>query len=203
MATQNSGEKTKLLIAASLRKLMKKKSLDKIKIREIVEDCGVNRQTFYYHFQDIYALVEWIYTYDGVQIFKEHKSDGDYMTMIHKMFRYLEDHQDEIKCVVNSKAEKFFYNFVHEKIGRCARMVVEYISKDMTIDSCYKVFIADFYTYAVCDMVDDWMRNRGATRMSSEELVHLFELTMVGNVQVALERFEKETLSRREAAKNS
>ena len=86
MATQNSGEKTKLLIANSLRKLMKKKSLDKIKIREIVEDCGVNRQTFYYHFQDIYALVEWIYTYDGMQIFYEHSDNGNWMLMIRDVF---------------------------------------------------------------------------------------------------------------------
>ena len=203
MAAQNSGEKTKLLIANSLRKLMKKKSLDKIKIREIVEDCGVNRQTFYYHFQDIYALVEWIYTYDGMQIFNEYREDCDWMTMIKKMFDYLEEHQDEIKCVVNSKAEKFFYNFVHEKIGMCSRMVIEFISKDMTVDSSYKTFIADFYTYAVCDVVENWMRNRNTTRMSSDELIHLFELTMLGNVKVALERFEQETLRRRELNKNS
>ena len=89
MASQSTGEKTKLLIANSLRKLMKKKSLDKIKIREIVEDCGVNRQTFYYHFQDIYALVEWIYTYDGMQIFNEYKDDCDWMSVIKMMFNYL------------------------------------------------------------------------------------------------------------------
>ena len=203
MATQNSGEKTKLLLANSLRKLMKKKSLDKIKIREIVEDCGVNRQTFYYHFQDIYALVEWIYTYDGIQIFNEYKGDCDWMTIVRRMFDYLEEHQDEIRCVVNSKAEKFFYGFVHEKIGRCARMVIEFISTDMTVDSYYKGFLADFYTFAVCDVVESWMKNKNATRMSSDELIHLFELTMLGNVKVALERFEKETLKRREAAKNS
>ncbi|MBP3938020.1 MAG: TetR/AcrR family transcriptional regulator C-terminal domain-containing protein [Clostridia bacterium] len=203
MAPQNSGEKTKLLIANSLRKLMKKKSLDKIKIREIVEDCNVNRQTFYYHFQDIYALVEWIYTYDGMQIFNEYKNDCDWMTMIRKMFDYLEDHQEEIKCVVNSKAEKFFYNFVHEKIGLCSRMVVEFISKDMTVDSYYKSFIADFYTFAVCDVVENWMRNRSSTRISSDELIHLFELTMLGNVKAALERFEQETIKLREADKNS
>lgn len=203
MAPQNSGEKTKLLIANSLRKLMKKKSLDKIKIREIVEDCNVNRQTFYYHFQDIYALVEWIYTYDGMQIFNEYKNDCDWMTVIRKMFDYLEDHQEEIKCVVNSKAEKFFYNFVHEKIGLCSRMVVEFISKDMTVDSYYKSFIADFYTFAVCDVVENWMRNRSSTRISSDELIHLFELTMLGNVKAALERFEQETIKLREADKNS
>lgn len=203
MAAQNSGEKTKLLIANSLRKLMKKKSLDKIKIREIVEDCGVNRQTFYYHFQDIYALVEWIYTYDGMQIFNQYKEESEWMSVIRRMFDYLEVHQDEIKCVVNSKAEKFFYNFVHEKIGICARMVIEYISKGMTVDAQYKVFIADFYTFAVCDVVENWLRNRNATRMSSDELIHLFELTMLGNVKSALERFEKETLMRLETGKNS
>lgn len=203
MAAQNSGEKTKLLIANSLRKLMRKKSLDKIKIREIVEDCGVNRQTFYYHFQDIYALVEWIYTYDGMQIFNEYKDECDWMTMIRKMFDYLEEHQDEIKCVVNSKAEKFFYNFVHEKIGLCSRMIVEFISKNMTVDTYYKNFIAEFYTFAVCDVVENWMRNRSTTRMSSDELIHLFELTMLGNVKVALERFEQETLKRHELNKNS
>ncbi len=203
MAAQNSGEKTKLLIANSLRKLMRKKSLDKIKIREIVEDCGVNRQTFYYHFQDIYALVEWIYTYDGMQIFNEYKDECDWMAMIRKMFDYLEEHQDEIKCVVNSKAEKFFYNFVHEKIGLCSRMVVEFISKNMTVDAYYKNFIAEFYTFAVCDVVENWMRNRSTTRMSSDELIHLFELTMLGNVKVALERFEQETLKRHELNKNS
>ena len=203
MAAQNSGEKTKLLIANSLRKLMKKKSLDKIKIREIVEDSGVNRQTFYYHFQDIYALVEWIYTYDGIQIFNEYKDESEWMSVIRRMFDYIEEHQDEIKCVVNSKAEKFFYNFVHEKIGICARMVIECISKGMTVDSYYKGFLADFYTFAVCDVVENWMQNRTMTKMSSEELIHLFELTMLGNVKVALERFEKETFMRHEAMKNS
>lgn len=203
MAPQNSGEKTKLLIANSLRKLMKKKSLDKIKIREIVEDCGVNRQTFYYHFQDIYALVEWIYTYDGLQIFNEYKNDCEWMMVIRKMFDYLEEHQEEIKCVVNSKAEKFFFNFVHEKIGLCARMVIEYLSKNMTVEAYYKAFLANFYTFAVCDVVENWMRNRNTTRMSSDELIHLFELTMMGNVKTALDRFEKETLMRHEAGKNS
>ncbi len=202
MASQGSGEKTKLLIANSLRKLMKKKSLDKIKIREIVEDCGVNRQTFYYHFQDIYALVEWIYTYDGIRIFNENRDGCDYTSVIKKMFDYLEENHDEIRCVVNSKAEKYFYNFVNEKIKLCSKMVVEYVSRGMTVDSYYKTFISEFYAFAVCDVVANWMRNRNATRMSSDELIRLFELTMLGNVESALKRCEAETIKRAEADKN-
>lgn len=45
---------TKKALAASLKKLLKRKSLDKITVIDITEDCGVNRQTFYYHFKDTY-----------------------------------------------------------------------------------------------------------------------------------------------------
>ena len=50
---------TKRALAASLEKLLAKKPLDKITVIDIVEDCEVNRQTFYYHFRDIYDLLEW------------------------------------------------------------------------------------------------------------------------------------------------
>ena len=52
---------TKNALAASLKKLLSKKELSKITITNITEECGVNRQTFYYHFKDIYDLLEWIF----------------------------------------------------------------------------------------------------------------------------------------------
>ena len=195
MASQSSGEKTKLLIANSLRKLMKKKSLDKIKIREIVEDCGVNRQTFYYHFQDIYALVEWIYTYDGRRIVDDHKDDKDWVPVVKEMFDYLEEHHEEIRCVVNSKADKFFHDFIYDKIGTVCRIIIDGASQKMKVAEYHKEFIANFYTFAVCGVVECWMKNRNATRMSSDELIHMFNLTIRGNVLAALRRCEAENLA--------
>lgn len=49
---------TKQAIMASFLRLVAKKSPDKITVRDIVDDCGVNRNTFYYYFQDIYAVME-------------------------------------------------------------------------------------------------------------------------------------------------
>ena len=51
-------EITKKALATSLKKLLSKKELSKITISNITDDCGVNRQTFYYHFRDIYDLLE-------------------------------------------------------------------------------------------------------------------------------------------------
>ena len=49
---------TKKLLADGLKELLEKKTLDKITVKELVATCGVNRQTFYYNFQDIYELLE-------------------------------------------------------------------------------------------------------------------------------------------------
>ncbi|MBS6472445.1 MAG: TetR family transcriptional regulator C-terminal domain-containing protein [[Eubacterium] siraeum] len=52
-------EVTKKALEQSLKNLLLKKPLTKITINDITEDCGINRMTFYYHFKDIYDLVEW------------------------------------------------------------------------------------------------------------------------------------------------
>ena len=56
---------TKRALEASLKKLLLKKPLDKITISDITDDCGVNRMTFYYHFKDIYDLVDWVMQNDA------------------------------------------------------------------------------------------------------------------------------------------
>ena len=59
---------TKRALEASLKKLLLRKPLNKITINDITEDCGVNRMTFYYHFKDIYDLVDWILVEDATGI---------------------------------------------------------------------------------------------------------------------------------------
>lgn len=49
---------TKRAIIESFLRLVGKKPLDKITVRDLVDDCGINRNTFYYYFQDIYAVME-------------------------------------------------------------------------------------------------------------------------------------------------
>ena len=61
---------TKTALEASLKKLLLKKPLDKITIRDLTEDCGISRMTFYYHFKDIYDLVEWICYEDAADVYK-------------------------------------------------------------------------------------------------------------------------------------
>ena len=65
---------TKFAIAFAFKELLLEKSIDKITINDITEKCGINRQTFYYHFHDIYELIEWICETDADHVLKQNKT---------------------------------------------------------------------------------------------------------------------------------
>lgn len=67
-------EITKKSLANALYQKMKVKPLDKITIKEIVDECGLNRQTFYYHFPDIFGLVEWMFQQDAEKLIKKYNN---------------------------------------------------------------------------------------------------------------------------------
>lgn len=50
-------DNTKLNLGIALKKLLKEKPLEKIRINDLTKLAGINRQSFYYHYADIYALV--------------------------------------------------------------------------------------------------------------------------------------------------
>ena len=49
----------KQMLADKLEELLEHKSVDKITVKELVDACGISRQGFYYHFQDIMEVIEW------------------------------------------------------------------------------------------------------------------------------------------------
>ena len=60
---------TKLALEQSLKKFLLKKPLDKITIKDLTDDIGISRMSFYYHFKDIYDLVEWACIHDATNYY--------------------------------------------------------------------------------------------------------------------------------------
>ena len=65
---------TKRALEQSLKNLLLQKPLHKITISDIADDCGINRMTFYYHFKDIYDLVEWVCMEDAKKALADNKT---------------------------------------------------------------------------------------------------------------------------------
>ena len=59
---------TRQAMANALKELMAQKPIDKITIRDITDLCDMRRQNFYYHFQDIYDLMHWMFQQEAVSL---------------------------------------------------------------------------------------------------------------------------------------
>ena len=192
MPNRSSGDRTKLILADSLRRLMAKKPVDKIKIREIVEECGLNRQTFYYHFQDMYALVEWMYRYDGEIIINETFGNGDIVATAKGFLNYAEEHREELICVIDSKAQLYFSNFMNKGIGICFDMIIDKHTDGKNIPKEYKSFLSRFYTSAVLGVSLDWIKRTDAARPTSDELLNMFRTTTLSSLKLAIDSYKVE-----------
>lgn len=53
---------TKRLLAEAMKTFMQERPLTKISVGDLVDECGLNRNSFYYHFKDKYDLVNWIFS---------------------------------------------------------------------------------------------------------------------------------------------
>lgn len=57
-------EQTKYLFAATIKEMLKTCTLHEVRVKDLCQMCGAERQTFYYHFKDKYDLIAWIYLKD-------------------------------------------------------------------------------------------------------------------------------------------
>ena len=80
---------TKRALSASLKALLSQRCLDNITVKDIVEDCEVNRQTFYYHFQDIYDLLRWTFEQEAERLLAGKKDTDTWQEGFLSTFRYV------------------------------------------------------------------------------------------------------------------
>ena len=64
---------TKKAIVETFLELLKEHSLDKITVKDIVEKCGINRNTFYYYYQDIYDLIDDVFDIETKKVLEDEK----------------------------------------------------------------------------------------------------------------------------------
>ena len=84
---------TKRAIEQSLKNLLLKKPLTKITINDLAEDCGINRMTFYYHFKDIYDLVEWVCLEDARRALEEKKTYDTWQQGLLQIFEAVQENK--------------------------------------------------------------------------------------------------------------
>ena len=184
---------TKKAIEASLKNLLLKKPFDKITINDIAEDCGISRMTFYYHFKDIYDLVEWSCEEDVKKILED---KDDYKTWTQGFLNLFEEVLKNKPFILNvyrsvgrEQVENYLYKIVYDLLLN----VIEEKAQGMTVRDEDKEFVADFYKYAFVGLMLDWVKN--GMKEDPHKIVKKVEFLLSGSLSVSLERFRTGRIS--------
>ena len=178
---------TKRALEQSLKNLLLKKPLTKITINDIAEDCGINRMTFYYHFKDIYDLVEWSCLEDARKALEEKKTYETWQQGFIQLFEAVRENKPFImnvyRCVHREQVEKYLKPLVDNLLLG----VINEEAAGMTVRDEDKSFIAQVYSYVFVGLMLDWVRDD--MREDPEALVGRLALVLKGTVSQALGRF--------------
>ena len=178
---------TKRALEASLKHLLLQKPLDKVTIGDITEDCGINRMTFYYHFKDIYDLIEWSLLEDAKKALEGQRTYDTWQQGFLQIFEMVLDNKPFITNVYHSisreQVELYLYRLTYDLLFG----VVEEQSAGMSVRAEDKQFIADFYKYAFVGIMLDWVRRD--MQEDPRQIIDRLSTLLHGNIAQALSRF--------------
>lgn len=180
---------TKRALEASLKNLLLQKPLDKITINDITADCGINRMTFYYHFKDIYDLVEWSCLEDAEKALNNNKTYDTWEQGLLQIFYAVKDNkpfiQNVYRCVGRERVEQYLMPLADKLLVD----VIEEQSEGLHVAQSDKDFIAQIYSHVLVGLMLDWVGND--MKDDPEQLVERLGIVIQGNLSAALQRFCK------------
>lgn len=180
---------TKLALEASLKKLLLTKALDKITINDLTADCGISRMAFYYHFRDIYDLVEWVCVEDGRKALQGKKTYDTWQEGMSQIFEAVMENKPFIlnvyRSVSKDKIESYLYKLTYGLLAD----VVEEKCRGIELAKEHKSFIAEFYKYGFVGIMLDWI-GRGM-KEDYGEIVEKMSVMLHGSIRQSIRNFEK------------
>ena len=177
----------KELIAEAAKKLVMEKKSKKLTVKDIVEECHISRQAFYYHFADIPELIEWMINKEAKYAAEEMKSQTDGEQALRQFFliaiRSKPSIQRGMQSIYRDELEKilkqaFFRLF--EQAVETNHLYPGYTHLEIKI-------ILRYHTQAVMGLLWEWT---DADSKNIDQIVHIVYLMMLGKIS-PLDTFDK------------
>lgn len=146
---------TKRELAESLKRLASGKLFEQVTVGDIVKECGVNRQTFYYHFSDKYELLDWIYYNETFVPLTADISFGNWDEKLYELLQIMRNNRafymNTIKCSNN-----FFGEYLLKMLTTLFETAVEDLDvrKQLTLEK--KRLASKIFAHGLTGVVIEW-----------------------------------------------
>ena len=161
-------QKTETMLCAAFMELLKKYPFSKITIQKLAGQCGVNRQTFYYHFDNIYDLMSKAFEYELVyesRIYEE----VNWEYVMSGFLRWLKEHRAVIRNILANAELPYLKRAIYPLVARS--ISCGYISKQDTkvLERQQDDFCINFLTMGITQYILEWVERD--FRESIEDIV--------------------------------
>lgn len=166
---------TKQAIKASFLKLLNEKPLNKISVRNIVEDCGINRNSFYYHFQDIPALMDEILVELADALVKKYPEIDSLEECINAAFDFALKNKKAVLHIFHSMNREQFERVLLDACEYVIRTYLDTVFADSKVSPEDKEITIRFFKFELFGASIHWLTER-MPEEAMEEIHHLMKL---------------------------
>ena len=145
---------TRKAIKESFWKLLNERPLNRITVKDIVEDCGINRNSFYYHFQDKYELMNWIFDMEFIEFIQRGDKDKSIEEMM-ALFRILYDNRAFYRNALSVQGQ----NSLSDHIRELALPILQSKLKEALSENEDSGFYVEFFIDALLGAIIRWIRD--------------------------------------------
>lgn len=186
-------EQTKHQLADALKTLMAQKPMDKITISELTTLCQIRRQSFYYHFEDIYDLLRWMIQNEAIKLLQQQEGALLWKEGLLQLFQYLEANKAVYLCALKSVGRDHIHRFFEADIYSIIHRTIEQLAEDIGVKNHLNSFIdvdmlTHFYVVALAGIIESWLL--GEIDRTPEELIQFGDIILNDQLNGAALRAE-------------
>ena len=166
---------TRQAIKESFLKLLDERPLSKISVKDIVEDCGINRNSFYYHFQDIPALLSETISEQADEVIQKHPSVQSLEECFEAAFCLATEKQQTIKHIYQSVNRGAFTDELMKLCESVVRKYIESAYGQSKMNEADLEIVIRFLKCQLYGMIIDWI-SAGMKEDAMEDLSRMIQL---------------------------
>ena len=169
--------KTERRIVLALRNMMGKTPLEEITVTKITNKCHINRQSFYYHFHDIYDVLTLLFLDEKVEGIESAKNAKEMVAVIYK---YYENNAEFLDATIRSAGKDLFEEFVFNTCYQCFTRYVDFNDQKNKIDKNHRKNIVRYYASAFSSLIVNYLET--TKTKSLQGLLSCFDFLAEGEV---------------------
>ncbi len=182
---------TKHVIAETLGELLDEHTLDEITVKKIVEKCQINRQTFYYHFYDIYDLLEW-YLGESIESYLNSKPLplDDWKEQERHIFRFFYENRRRVLHAYDQSHRKLYEQFIAKMVTPIVERHIDAKEEVKRVPESKRKFLVKVYVWMSMSLFFEWLEEG----MPNEKVANLEDYFVLSEASMgaALKAFEYE-----------